>query len=103
MNKFNRRSFLKSSLVAGISAAVYPATLAENYSAKKAGAFARVIGANEDIRYAVVGFNGRGKDHLKEMKEVKGTRLAALCDVDRNVLDREIKKCENAGETVKGY
>ena len=55
------------------------------------------------IRYAVVGFNGRGKDHLKEMSEVKGTRLVALCDADRNVLDRELRQCENRGENVKGY
>ena len=95
MNTFNRRSFLKSSLALTASAIVWPG-LARS-------ARARVPGANEDIRYAVVGFNGRGKDHLKEMREVKGTRLVALCDVDRDVLNRELKQCENLGENVKGY
>jgi len=64
---------------------------------------ARVSGANSDIRFAVVGFGGRGKDHLKEMREVKGTRLVALCDVDRATLDRELKQSEQLGEKVKGY
>ena len=95
MNTFNRRSFLKSSLVATASVIVWPG-LTRN-------ARARVIGANEEIRYAVIGFNGRGKDHLKEMSEVKGTRLVALCDADRDVLNRELKQCENRGENVKGY
>ena len=101
MNKLNRRSFLKSSLLAGASAAVFPGFGAE--STPQPGASARVIGANEDVRYAVVGFGGRGKDHLKEMREVKGTRLVALCEVDQNTLNRELKQCENRGERVQAY
>src|SRR5581483_11290940 len=92
MNTFSRRSFLKSSLLATASAAVWPGLL-------RGG----LPGANSEIRYAVVGFNGRGKDHLKEMREVPGTRLVALCDADRNVLNRELKQCENRGDKVEGY
>jgi predicted dehydrogenase len=99
MNSFSRRSFLKSSLLAGASVALWPG-FARSASRSTLN---RVIGANEDVRYAVVGFNGRGKDHLKEMREVKGTRLVALCDVDRNVLQHELKQCENQGEKVRGY
>jgi predicted dehydrogenase len=95
MSKINRRSFLKSSLLGTASMAVYPAL------ARRASA--RVIGANDDVRYAVVGFGGRGKDHIKEMHAVKGTRMVALCDVDQHILDRELKQCETQGEQVKGY
>lgn len=103
MRNFNRRAFLKSSLLAAASTLLLP-TFAEAQSAKRrGGVFARVIGANDDVRYAVVGFGGRGKDHLKEMREVKGTRLVALCEVDRNFLDRELKHCETLGEQVTGY
>ena len=49
-------------------------------------AYARKAGANEEIRYAVVGFNERGRSHIEGMRKVKGTRLIALCDVDRSVL-----------------
>jgi len=96
MTTFNRRSFLKSSLVTGASLAAWPRLFAADTPS-------RVPGANEEIRYAVVGFNGRGKDHLKEMREVKGTRLVALCDVDQAVLNRELSQCESKGENVKGY
>ena len=77
---------------------VFPGFASEENSTR-----ARVSGANSDIRFAVVGFGGRGKDHLKEMREVKGTRLVALCDVDRTILDRELKQSEALGEKVKGY
>src|SRR3569832_1254377 len=103
MNKLNRRSFLKTTLIAGAAGALSPGLTATARSARSAGAFSRVIGANEDVRYAVVGFGGRGKDHLKEMREVKGTRLVALCEVDQNSLNRELKQCENHGERVKAY
>jgi predicted dehydrogenase len=103
MNKLNRRSFLKSSILAGASAAALPAFCAQDSAVPRSRPFARVIGANEDIRYAVVGFDGRGKDHLKEMHEVKGTRLVALCDVDQDILNRQLKQCESHGEQVKGF
>jgi predicted dehydrogenase len=103
MNNLNRRSFLKSSLVATVSATVFPGFSAEDRPQRQTGTFAHVIGANDDIRYAVVGFGGRGKDHLKEMHEVKGTRLVALCDVDRDILNRELKQWETHGDQVKGY
>jgi predicted dehydrogenase len=103
MNKLNRRSFLKSTVLAGASATLFPGFAGKAQSQQQTGVFARVIGANDDVRYAVVGFGGRGKDHIKEMHEVKGTRLVALCDVDQNILNRELKQCENRSEQVKGY
>ncbi len=94
MKQFTRRSFLKSSLITTAAAGLFPAI--------SSPASARVIGANEDIRYAVVGFNGRGQSHIEGMK-LKGTRLAALCDVDQHVLDRELKKCQASDSQIKGY
>jgi len=92
MNKFTRRQFLKSSLISAASLNVLPAFAAEN-----------VVGANGDIRYAVVGFNDRGKSHISGMAEVEGTRLVALCDVDSKVLAREMQKCDQKGQKVEGY
>src|SRR6266568_6816754 len=90
MNKFTRRQFLKSSLISAASLNVLPA-------------FAAPEGANGDIRYAVVGFNDRGRAHLSGMAEVEGTRLVALCDVDSKVLKREMQKCDDKGQKVEGY
>jgi predicted dehydrogenase len=76
MPSFTRRSFLKSSALAATSAA---------FSARS---WAQVAGANGDVRVAVVGLNGRGKNHLQRLGEVKGVRVVALCDVDTAVLDK---------------
>src|SRR2546427_3122130 len=105
MKKLDRRSFLKTSLLGTASVGLWPAVGAEKEAQVKASASAtaRVIGANGDIRFAVVGFNGRGSDHIGGMRGVKGTRLAALCDVDSHVLERETKKCKERGEQVEGY
>ena len=100
-NKLDRRRFLKTSVLATASFSLFPARGAEVKAT--ASATARVVGANSDIRFAVIGFNGRGRDHLKELAAVKGTRLVALCDVDSNVLGREVDKCKTNGEQVEGY
>ena len=91
MHKLDRRSFLKTSVLGTASFGLFPAL------------GSRVLGANADIRFAVVGFGGRGKSHIEGLGEVQGTRLVALCDVDRKILDREVKKCEDKGDKVQGY
>jgi predicted dehydrogenase len=91
MNKITRRSFLKrSALGAGLLSI-------------SARSWAQVAGANEDIRVAVVGFHGRGGDHIKEWEKIKGVRLAALCDVDSKVLDLAVGKVKGKGRDIEGY
>jgi predicted dehydrogenase len=90
-NKLTRRGFLKQ------------AALAAGAASLPARAWSQVPGANQDIRVAVIGFHGRGKDHIKEWGKVAGVRLTALCDVDRAVLDAGVKKCADNGQTVEGY
>ena len=105
MNKHNRRSFLKTSLLASASLNALPLFSADNEAQPQtpSSSKSRLVGANGDIRYAVVGFNGRGQSHLDELRNIKGTRLVALCDVDRNLLDREIKKGSDRGQQLQGY
>lgn len=104
MNNLNRRRFLKKSLLAAASSSLLPALGAKAQpQSVTATPHSRVLGANEDIRFAVAGFHGRGKDHLEGMRNVKGTRLVALCDVDSSVLAREIQKCRDRQEQVEGY
>jgi predicted dehydrogenase len=59
------------------------------------GPLRRVLGANGDIRVAVVGLNGRGESHIQEFSKMQGVRLAALCDVDLRVLERRSQKFED--------
>src|SRR3954453_7697250 len=65
-----RRTFLKASAAA----------LATTTSAK------RILGANDRVRVAVVGLNGRGWNHVTGYHALSGVELAAFCDVDENVL-----------------
>ena len=72
--QINRRTFLKSTIAASLSL--------------NARTRAQSPGANEDIRVAVIGFNGRGADHIGNYMKVKGVRIVALCDVDAKVLEK---------------
>jgi hypothetical protein len=82
MKNMDRRSFLKTSALASASLSLLP-TLGRAQVVN-----ARVRGANEDIRVAVVGFNGRGRSHIAGFRALKGVRIVALCDVDQNVLEK---------------
>jgi len=68
-----------------------------------ASAWGRILGANEDIRVAVVGFNGRGGSHISAFGNMKGVRVVALCDCDENVLARGVTALRNKGMAVEGY
>lgn len=82
-----RREFLSTSalaaaaLAAGCTSTSHHATAQPMYRPNR-----RVLGANDDLRVAVIGFNARGRDHISGFKKLKGVRLVALCDVDSKVL-----------------
>ncbi|MGP8199466.1 MAG: Gfo/Idh/MocA family protein [Limisphaerales bacterium] len=86
-----RRNFLKQ------------AAFAAGAISLSARSWSQVPGANQDVRVAVIGFNGRGKEHIKEWRKLAGVRLTALCDVDRAVLDAGVKQCADNGLAVAGY
>ena len=46
-------------------------------------ASSRVLGANDEIRMAVIGCGGRGGAHVSEFGKQKGVRIVAVCDPDR--------------------
>ncbi len=52
---------------------------------------------------AVVGFKGRGGDHISGFLKIPGVRVAALCDCDQKVLDGAVRKLKDQGHDVKGY
>ena len=81
----SRRSFLKTSAL-GLAA-----------TALTARSWAQVDGANHDVRIAVVGLNGRGKNHLSSLTKIPGVRLVAICDVDLLVLERTASELAKQG------
>ena len=89
MSSITRRTFVKSSAVAAVGATV------------PARSWRQLLGANDDLRVAVIGLNGRGRNHLSSLAKITGVRVVALCDVDRAVLDR-VKPLVNDGN-VRTY
>ena len=89
--KTTRRSFLKSTAIAAGALSI------------PASSWARVDGANGDLRVAVIGFNGRGKDHIEGFRRQKGVRLVALCDVDKKVLEKEAARLADADNAVEKF
>jgi predicted dehydrogenase len=56
-----------------------------------------VLGANDRVRLAVVGLRGRGLDHIKKVKATPGVELAAVVEVDENVLAARLEDIEKLG------
>jgi predicted dehydrogenase len=65
--------------------------------------FSQARGANDTIQVAVVGINGRGGSHISAFNRMEGVRVAALCDVDRNVLERRGKPFKDRNQPVETY
>ena len=102
----NRRRFLKSSLTTAAAAALAP-NFAGCATSRRAVATGRIVGANDEIRVAVVGFGGRGADHiggvLKLREQGEKVRLVALCDADRDILGKGVQSLRDKGTEVQGY
>jgi len=87
----SRRDFLKTAAVA---------TATTMWSARS---WSAVVGANSEVRVAVVGLNGRGRNHLESLRKIPGVRIAALCDVDTAVLDQVAAELAKAGVAPAKY
>ena len=84
MKRVTRRTFVKGAAVCGAALA----------------ASRHVLGSNDAIRVGVAGINGRGGTLISEFNKLPGVRVVALCDVDRNVLERRAKSVEGAATYV---
>lgn len=90
MNDLTRRRFLSTSAGAAVAAATLPA-------------WSKILGANEQIRVAVIGVKGRGSDLWNWANSVPDVEVAALCDVDQGVLASQQKKFnDKTGRDVEG-
>jgi len=90
-SQVTRRTFLRNSAAAAAAVSL-PARI-----------HAQAPGANSDIRVGVVGFNGRGKDHISGLLGVKGVRITALCDADYSVLERGKEQLKGKNQDVQTF
>jgi predicted dehydrogenase len=101
-----RRSFLKHAAAGVALAAVAPSVLkAEIVKPMIIPSGAK--GANDRIRIAVLGVNGRGKSHINEIMGLSGkanVEVVALCDPDMDLLQeraREFKQKYGKNVTIE--
>jgi predicted dehydrogenase len=105
MKQTTRRSFLKSSLTAGLAIGLPKLVIGAERSS-------RVIGANDTIRLAVIGLGatdavggvgGRGHQLIARLREIPNAKIVALCDVDQAHLDREAQPFKDRNEEITTY
>ena len=91
MSGLTRRRLLQTAVAAGAAGALTAASRS------------RVLGASNDIRLGVIGFRGKGGNHIKAFRQMDGVRIVGLCDVDTNVIAGAVKSFANAGLKVDTY
>ncbi|MCS7253451.1 MAG: Gfo/Idh/MocA family oxidoreductase [Armatimonadota bacterium] len=82
MQKCTRRHFIKTSV--GAIGGIYFIN-------------SNVFGANDRIRVAVAGLNGRGGQHIDEFMRIPGVEVAYLVDPDTRTFARRLKQIEQKG------
>lgn len=86
MTEVNRREFMKRT--AGATAA-----LAVGFNLARSAK----ASPNDTIRVAVVGIRGRGRSHIRGFARLPNVEVAAICDVDENVIAERLKNMEDWG------
>jgi predicted dehydrogenase len=87
MARLSRRTFLKTSAATGALFAIGGTR-----------ASGQVRGANDRIRIAIAGVNGRGKSHIDEFAGMRGVEVAYVVDPDSRLYDRTVKRIEDRSE-----
>ncbi len=87
-----RRDFIKKTLVGTAGIAIGGV----GFSAKS---YASIMGANERINVAVIGYHGQGGTHIRswcKLKDDKNVFLKTLCDVDEQFYPEKAKQVQDA-------
>ena len=85
----SRRDFMKS-LAIGTAGAGLASTFT-------AASYAKIQGANERVRIGVVGVRGMGFGHVRGYSGLKNVEVAAICDVDENVIAQRLGDMDAKG------
>ena len=81
----NRRDFLNT---AGVAAATSRS----------------ILGANEQVNFAVIGIGGRGRGHVDGFAKLPNCKIAAVCDVNQAAQERAVAQVEKLqGHKPKVY
>ncbi len=90
MIQTNRRRFLKGTAVA----------LGSSFAISGTKSSGRVIGANDTIRVAIAGLNGRGEAHVMGLAGRPGVEIVALVDPDSRTFATRVAQIEEKGKNT---
>jgi predicted dehydrogenase len=96
--KHTRRNFLNTTLKAAAATGLATALPWESFAHAKS-----LISANEKINVGVIGINGMGWSNLTSFMKIPDVNVAALCDVDDNVLNYRKYDLARKGIQTKTY
>lgn len=92
----SRRNFIQKTTIATVGAGLAGGMTNRIY--------AGIPRANEKLRCGLIGANGMGMADLKAFLTIPDTQCIAICDVDENVLNRQIPETEKIqGFKPRGY
>jgi predicted dehydrogenase len=97
----NRRSFLQQS-----SALIGGGVVLSALDNKTFAQFKKLVSPSDQINIGAIGINGMGWTNVNAAIKVPGVNLLALCDVDKNVLDKRMAELPKMGvdaSKVKTY
>ncbi len=86
----HRRNFLLSTSAVVAGTALFPKAL-------------RAVAPSDRIRFGAIGINGMGWSDLSAMLGHPEAQCVALCDVDKNVLDKRVAELAKKNIAVKAY
>lgn len=88
--ELNRRKFIK---VTGIGTAAFTMPFYIGCASIKKPRLGKIIPANRKLNIAIIGVGGRGKSHVKGLRN---ENIVALCDVDANRARKSFENSPNA-------
>ena len=85
----SRKKFLLQS-----SALIGGGILSSAFDSKAFSIFKNRVMPSDQLNIGAIGINGMGWSNVKAALLVSGVNLAAICDIDRNVIDKRLKELE---------
>lgn len=89
MSRYTRRQFLQTTAASGAAFSLF--TIAGTRAS------GRVLGANDTVRVAVAGINGRGQSHIDEFAKQENVDVVCLIDPDTKHFESLSKKLVDRG------
>ena len=95
MKTATRRQFLTTTLSGAAASIVAPVALgAVDKMNNLEVSQTKAVGANDRLRVAILGMNGRGQSHVETLMKIPQVSLVALCDPDMEVLKKRANEFE---------